>query len=100
MASRRIDQAEGKKPGPKRARVRYTRGMSKTELFVANVNALVTAGDLSVSEIARRAGVARPDLSRLLSGQGGCTIERAEKIAAAVDLPLEELLGGPVALAK
>ena len=100
MASRRIDQAEGKKPGPKRARVRYTRGMSKTELFIANVNAIIEAGDISVSEIARRADIQRPHLSRVLSGQGGCRLEWAEKIANAVGVPLEELLAGPVAVAK
>jgi len=70
--------------------------MSKTQLFVANVNALIDAGDISISEIARRAEVSRPELSRVLNGLQGLTIERAEKIAAAVDMPLDVLLAGPV----
>lgn len=80
--------------------VRYTKGMSKTQLFVANLNAIVGTGDLSVSEIARRAGISRADLSRVLGGSQGCTIDRAEKIATAVELPLEDLLAGPLVFSK
>ena len=101
MRRRRIDRDDRRQtPGPKRAAVRYTRRMSKTQLFVANVNALVASGDLSVSEIARRAGIERSHLSRVLSGNGGCTIEWAEKISKAVGLPLEDMLAGPVEAAQ
>jgi transcriptional regulator with XRE-family HTH domain len=79
-------------------RKRYNPAMSKlpskTEIFVANVNALVDGGEISISEIARRAGVNRVNVSLLLSGKQGVTIERAEKIAKAIALPLEDLIGG------
>jgi transcriptional regulator with XRE-family HTH domain len=76
--------------------IRYTRNMSKTQLFVANINSLIEAGDISISEVARRAGIARPDLSHVLNGSQGLTIDRAEKIAHAVNVPLDVLLAGPV----
>lgn len=97
---RRVDEKAAGKRGPKRSGVSYTRGMSKTALFVANVNAIIDDGDLSVSEVARRAGISRPNLSRVLSGLDGCTIERAEKIASAVGVPLEDLLATQVAVTK
>lgn len=87
-----------RKSGMKR-RVRYTEGMTKTQLFVANVNAVIEAEGLSVSEIARRADVARPELSKLLNGLGGLTIERAEKIATAIGVPLDVLIASPIELA-
>jgi transcriptional regulator with XRE-family HTH domain len=71
--------------------------MSKTQLFVANVNALIDAGDVSISEIARRAEINRVGLSRLLNGiQPGLTVDTAEKIAEAVGVSLDELLAGPI----
>lgn len=76
--------------------IRYTRNMSKTQLFVANINSLIEAGDVSISEVARRADVSRAELSRVLNGSQGLTIERAEKIAHAFDVPLDVLLAGPV----
>jgi len=76
--------------------IRYTRGMSKTQLFVANVNRIIDDGDLSVSEIARRADINRAELSRVLNGLQGVTIERAEKIADAVGVPLDVLIAGPI----
>lgn len=79
--------------------VRYTEGMTKTQMFVANVNAVREAEGLSVSEIARRAGIARPELSKLLNGLGGLTIERAEKISNAIGVPLDVLIAAPIELA-
>lgn len=100
MTAGRVDRGERKQPGPKRSVVPYNVGMSKTELFVANVNAILEAENLSISEVARRAEVSRAELSRVLAGEQGCTIDRAEKIAVAVGLPLEDLLANQVILAK
>lgn len=82
-----------------RRRVRYTDGMTKTQLFITNVNAFIEADRLSVSEIARRAGVNRSELSDLLGGKQGVTIDRADKIAGAIGMPLDMLIAGPLKLA-
>lgn len=83
-----------------RRRIRYTKGMTNTQMFVANINALIETEHLTVSEIARKANIDRAGLSWLLNGRDhGITLDRAEKIASAVGRPLHELLAGPVAAA-
>jgi transcriptional regulator with XRE-family HTH domain len=62
------------------------------ETFRANVRRAVDRGDISVSEIARRTGMSRPSLSRLLNSDEVVTIPRAEAIAKAVGVALSELL--------
>ena len=73
--------------------------MTETQLFVANVNAIIEAEGLSVSEIARRAGVQRAELSRFLNGQTDATITRSAKIAKAVGVSLGVLLSRRIEVA-
>jgi len=79
-----------------RRKVCYTAGMNDLQMFVANVNAIIEAEGLSVSEVARRADVDRAELSRLLSGKVDTTISRAGKIAKAIGVHLDQVLAGPI----
>lgn len=66
---------------------------SKTsELFRSNVRLLMRDRGLTITELAERSGTSRPGLSRILAGKDGATLERADKIAKALHVPLRELL--------
>ena len=73
--------------------------MTETQLFVANVNAIIEAEGLSVSEIARRADIQRAELSRFLNGKTDATITRSAKIAKAVGVSLGVLLSRRIEVA-
>ncbi len=60
--------------------------------FCANVKRVIESSDKSLSDIARETGMSLSGLSRLLNGDGACTIPRAERIAISLGVPLEELL--------
>lgn len=57
--------------------------------FIAAVEEAMSDQDLSIGELARRAGVARPYLSRVLSGYHECTLVWAEKIADALGIEIQ-----------
>lgn len=59
---------------------------SIVDTFIKAINAKVAAGEISMSELSRKAGVARPFLYRVLSGEQIPTMTIAEKIARAVGL--------------
>jgi DNA-binding phage protein len=54
--------------------------------FVAQVRTRIDQTGMSMTELSRRAGVARPYLHRVLSGQHVPTIRVAEQIANALGL--------------
>lgn len=62
------------------------------EAFRTNVKRLVDDGKISVSEIARRSGMSRPSLSRMLNGEEVVSIPRAEAISHAVGVELAKLI--------
>jgi transcriptional regulator with XRE-family HTH domain len=68
-----------------RQRMRYTLGMGQlTEAIVAAVK----ASDRTPYAIAKGAGVARSQLSRLLSGERGLTTDSVERLAKFLDLQI------------
>lgn len=55
------------------------------QLFIAAVNHRLEELSISQSELARRAEMAQPSLSKLLSGKkGNCTLTKCDEIAAAL----------------
>jgi len=65
---------------------------SASELFRRNVRTVLEERGMSIAELANVTKSSRPGLSRVLSGDDGITIERADKIAKALDFTLSELL--------
>lgn len=61
-------------------------------IFRANVRAVMAQQGLTITELAEKAGTSRPGMSRILSGDDGVTITRAERIANALGVPLPALL--------
>lgn len=57
-----------------------------------NVRRIMDERELTITEVAEEAGTSRPGLSRILSGEDGVTITRAERIAFVLDVKLTELL--------
>jgi transcriptional regulator with XRE-family HTH domain len=62
----------------------------------SNVRRLRIARDLSVSELARRSGVAKGTLSTLEMGQGNPTIETLSSLARALAVPFADLVAEPL----
>ena len=60
--------------------------------FRQNVRLLMDDRGLTITELAESVGTSRPGLSRILSGQDGVTLERAERIAKALKVRLSDLL--------
>lgn len=60
--------------------------------FRENVRGILTARRLSIAEVANDTGLSRPGLSRILNGHEAVTIDRAERIAEYLAVPLIELL--------
>jgi transcriptional regulator with XRE-family HTH domain len=58
----------------------------------ANLRALRTERGLSLSEVARRSGVAKSALSQLESGQGNPTIQTVFSMSNALRVPVSDLL--------
>ncbi|MET8679125.1 XRE family transcriptional regulator [Streptomyces sp. NPDC004647] len=58
----------------------------------ANLRALRTERGLSLSEVARRSGVAKSALSQLESGQGNPTIQTVFSLSNALRVPVSDLL--------
>lgn len=63
------------------------------QTFRHNVKAMLDVRDMSQQALADAIGCSRSNISRLLNGDEGVTIERADKIAKAVGMPLSVLLG-------
>lgn len=60
--------------------------------FSRNVRNLLSQSGMTQLELARRAGMHGPNINRILQGKEGVTIERAERIAAALGVKLSDLV--------
>lgn len=60
--------------------------------FARNVQHLIDRNGLTQVELASLAGIHTPNLNRILKGKEGVTIERAERIAAALGVTLSDLV--------
>jgi XRE family transcriptional regulator, regulator of sulfur utilization len=65
-----------------------------------NVKALRQSRNLTQEQLARLSGVPRPTWSNLESGSANPTVIVLARIAAALQVPLEELISPPKAMAK
>lgn len=66
--------------------------MQASEIFCANLRELQVQRGLSIAELARMVGVARPTMSDIINGRENVTLNRAQRIAQAVSVPLTSLL--------
>lgn len=86
------------------SRGRYPQDMAEDDvdsgdaLLAASFGRCVTrhreAADLSISELARRAGVSRAFMWRIESGGSMANLRTMARIALALDVPLQSLVGG------
>ncbi len=71
---------------------RYNSGMTRTQLFIQNVNSVMQADGVKLKDLADATGIHAKDLSRLLNGRiGSCTIDRADSICKSLGFSWEEL---------
>ncbi len=74
--------------------------MTATQILIDKINAARDAGDTNVSELSRRTGIHRTQLSEILNGhQKTVTLDDAVSLAAAASIDIHELFSGFV-LAK
>jgi plasmid maintenance system antidote protein VapI len=66
--------------------------MQAADAFRENVRAKLPEKYKSISALARAAGIQQASMSKILSGHEAVTLQRAERIAAALDSTLQELL--------
>ena len=64
-------------------------------IFSGNVRRHLEIRSLSIQDLADSCGIARSNLSRILHGHENVTLERAERIATALDVTLAELVTAP-----
>ncbi|WP_158880991.1 helix-turn-helix domain-containing protein [Amycolatopsis anabasis] len=62
------------------------------QVLATNLRALREQADLSLSELARRSGIAKGTLSQLESGTGNPTIETVFSLSNALEVPVSSLL--------
>lgn len=62
------------------------------ERFRAKVRNIMDARGISIADMARAIGSARPGISRILAGKEGVTLDRAERIADYLEVELSELV--------
>lgn len=62
------------------------------EAFRDNLVDELEKRNLSIAQVAFDLGMSRPSLSRVIHGHDGITIERAERIANYLEVPLVRLL--------
>jgi len=60
--------------------------------FIDNVKTIMESRGLTVQEVADSCGMRRPNLSVILNGREGVTLDRAERIAEALDVDLSDLI--------
>lgn len=63
-----------------------------SELFRKNLVAVLRERGMSQNELAEMIGTSRPAISKIISGVEGVTLDRADRIATALDFTLSELL--------
>ena len=64
-------------------------------IFSNNVRRHLEIRGLSIQELSDSSGIARSTLSRILHGHENVTLERAERIATALEVSLAELVTAP-----
>ena len=69
--------------------------MNAARFFRDAVNRRIMADGISQAELARRSGVSQPHVNQMLRGTVVPSLDIAEKIAAAVGMPLSKLLAEP-----
>lgn len=62
------------------------------DVFRHNVRLLMDDNGLTITALAEKIGTSRAGVSRILSGDDGVTLDRAERIATALGFPLASLL--------
>lgn len=71
---------------------------SAQQLFSYNVRLLIAQRKLTQGEFAESVGLARPSFNRILAGKERVTLDRAERIAKALGLPLVVLITAQISL--
>jgi len=66
--------------------------MQASEIFCQNLKDVVEQRRLKISELAKMVGIARPTMSDIINGKENVTLNRAQRIAQAIDVPLTTLL--------
>lgn len=70
----------------------YNAGMTRTQLFIHNVKAVMESESIRLKDLSEKSGIHSKDLSRLLNGRvGSCTMDRADAICAALGFSWQEL---------
>lgn len=62
------------------------------DIFRRNVAHVIGERGITMEELAKACKTSRPNISRILSGDEQVSLERAGRIAKALDLPLSELV--------
>ena len=75
-------------------------GDSPASHLAGNIRQLREARGLTQDQMARRSGVPRPTWANLESGEANPTLSVLIKVAGALQVPLEELIGPPRAVVK
>lgn len=60
--------------------------------FAERVRAVMQDRGLTVTALAKLAGMHHPSISNILRGVENCSLERAQRIADALDVPLSSLV--------
>lgn len=63
-----------------------------SDVFRENLAIILKEQGVSMSELARRIGTAQANISRIIHGKEQVTIDRAQRIAEALDVSLREIL--------
>ncbi len=66
--------------------------LKAAEIFRRNVRLIIDEKGETINHLAIAVGTSRPAMSRILSGIDGVTLDRAERIARALEIPLASLL--------
>lgn len=66
--------------------------MQASEIFCQNLKDVVEQRHLKISELAKMVGIARPTMSDIINGKENVTLNRAQRIAQAIEVPLTSLL--------
>lgn len=67
-------------------------------IFASNVRRHLDLRSMSIQDLADVCGIHRANLSRILHGHENVTLERAERIAEALEVTLAELVTAPRAV--
>lgn len=65
--------------------------------FGDNIRQRLTEYGWTIQDLANQTGINRSNISNILHGKEGCTLTRAYVIAAALEVPLSELVAETVA---